>query len=47
MFVVFDPEVVSVEDLLKVPWENQDPTQYMTQGNDIGSSTARRLHQLR
>jgi peptide-methionine (S)-S-oxide reductase len=35
--VVFDPEVVSYEQLLKVFWEEHDPTQGMRQGNDVGS----------
>ena len=35
--VVFDPRVVTYEDLLKVFWENHDPTQGMRQGNDIGT----------
>ena len=35
--VVFDPSVVSYADLLKVFWENHDPTQGMRQGNDVGS----------
>jgi len=37
VLVVFDPEQVSLDDLLAVFWENHDPTQYMGQGNDIGS----------
>jgi peptide-methionine (S)-S-oxide reductase len=37
VLVVFDPNVVTVEELLAVFWENHDPTQYMGQGNDIGS----------
>jgi len=35
--VVFDPEKVSFEQLLKVFWESHDPTQGMRQGNDLGS----------
>lgn len=35
--VVFSPEDVSLEKLLKVFWESHDPTQGMAQGNDHGS----------
>jgi len=35
--VVYDPAVVSFEQLLKVFWEEHDPTQGMRQGNDVGS----------
>jgi peptide-methionine (S)-S-oxide reductase len=35
--VVFDPSVVTYEQLLKVFWEGHDPTQGMRQGNDVGS----------
>ncbi len=35
--VIFDPSVVSYEQLLKVFWENHDPTQGMRQGNDRGT----------
>ena len=35
--VVFDPAKVSFEALLRVFWENHDPTQGMRQGNDAGT----------
>ncbi|RLV55719.1 peptide-methionine (S)-S-oxide reductase MsrA [Aeromicrobium phragmitis] len=35
--VIFDPAVTSYDQLLKVFWENHDPTQGMRQGNDRGS----------
>lgn len=37
VLVVFDPGVVSYEDLLRVFWESHDPTQGMRQGNDTGT----------
>ncbi len=37
VLVVFDPEVVSYGDLLRVFWEAHDPTQGMRQGNDVGT----------
>jgi peptide-methionine (S)-S-oxide reductase len=37
VLVVFDPKVITVHELFKVFWENHDPTQYMGQGNDVGS----------
>ena len=37
VLVVYDPAAVSYETLLKVFWENHDPTQGMRQGNDIGT----------
>jgi len=35
--VVYDPEVISFQALLKVFWESHDPTQGMRQGNDRGT----------
>ncbi|NP_001240643.1 mitochondrial peptide methionine sulfoxide reductase isoform 2 [Mus musculus] len=35
--VVYRPEHISFEELLKVFWENHDPTQGMRQGNDFGT----------
>ncbi|MFM7685334.1 MAG: peptide-methionine (S)-S-oxide reductase MsrA, partial [Actinomycetota bacterium] len=37
VLVVFDPTRVSYEELLRVFWENHDPTQGMRQGNDVGT----------
>jgi peptide-methionine (S)-S-oxide reductase len=35
--VVYDPEKIDYEDLLKAFWESHDPTQGMRQGNDVGT----------
>lgn len=37
VLVVFDPEKIEIENLLKVFWEAHDPTQGMGQGNDKGT----------
>jgi peptide-methionine (S)-S-oxide reductase len=37
VLVVFDPKQVTYDDLLKLFWENHDPTQGMQQGNDVGT----------
>ena len=37
VLVVFDPEQTSYEEILRLFWENHDPTQGMRQGNDQGT----------
>ncbi|WP_299415912.1 peptide-methionine (S)-S-oxide reductase MsrA [Acaryochloris sp. IP29b_bin.148] len=37
VLVVYDPQQISYEDLLKVFWESHNPTQGMQQGNDVGT----------
>jgi peptide-methionine (S)-S-oxide reductase len=37
VLVVYDPAIVSYDDLLRVFWEAHDPTQGMRQGNDVGT----------
>ena len=37
VLAVFDPQVTSYEQMLKIFWENHDPTQGMRQGNDVGT----------
>ncbi len=37
VLVAFDPTKISYPQLLKIFWENHDPTQGMRQGNDVGS----------
>jgi peptide-methionine (S)-S-oxide reductase len=35
--VVFDPKRTSYAEMLRIFWENHDPTQGMRQGNDVGT----------
>jgi peptide-methionine (S)-S-oxide reductase len=37
VLVAFDPQVTSYDEMLKIFWENHDPTQGMRQGNDVGT----------
>ncbi len=37
VLVVYDPQVLSYQSLLKLFWESHDPTQGMRQGNDVGT----------
>jgi peptide-methionine (S)-S-oxide reductase len=37
VLVVFDPKQTSYEEILRLFWENHDPTQGMRQGNDVGT----------
>ena len=37
VLVVFDPKRITYDELLRVFWENHDPTQGMRQGNDVGT----------
>ena len=37
VLVVFDPGIVTYEELLKLFWESHNPTQGMRQGNDAGT----------
>jgi peptide-methionine (S)-S-oxide reductase len=37
VLVVFDPATTSLAEMLRIFWENHDPTQGMRQGNDVGT----------
>ncbi len=37
VLVVWDPAKTSLEEILRLFWENHDPTQGMRQGNDVGT----------
>jgi peptide-methionine (S)-S-oxide reductase len=37
VLAVFDPQQTSYEEMLRLFWENHDPTQGMRQGNDVGT----------
>jgi peptide-methionine (S)-S-oxide reductase len=44
VLIAYDPTVVSPEQLLKVFWENHDPTQGFRQGNDRGTEYRSAIH---
>ncbi|MEY4373604.1 MAG: hypothetical protein RL219_2373 [Actinomycetota bacterium] len=46
VLVAFDPAVVTYEQLLRVFWENHDPTQGMRQGNDVGTQYRSAIYTL-
>jgi peptide-methionine (S)-S-oxide reductase len=35
--VVYDPKVISLDEVLRTFWEEHDPTQINRQGNDVGT----------
>lgn len=37
VYVTFDPEEITLAEILQIFWENHDPTQGMRQGNDRGT----------
>ena len=37
VLIVYDSQLIGLENLLRVFWEGHDPTQFMRQGNDVGS----------
>jgi len=46
VLVVFDPARTTCEEMLKLFWENHDPTQGMRQGNDVGTQYRSAIYTL-
>jgi peptide-methionine (S)-S-oxide reductase len=44
VLAVFDPQHTSYEEMLRIFWENHDPTQGMRQGNDVGTQYRSLIH---
>jgi peptide-methionine (S)-S-oxide reductase len=46
VLVVFDPQETSYDEMLRLFWENHDPTQGMRQGNDQGTQYRSAIYTL-
>ena len=44
VLVVFDPALVTLDEVLRCFWENHDPTQGFRQGNDVGTQYRSAVH---